>query len=77
MRWIWLVAVLLMACDDECAQGQERCRGTRVELCSSGGTWELYADCADVQGGAEPWACCATDAGLNCAPESACAEGDQ
>jgi hypothetical protein len=72
-----LVALLLGACDDACTQGAERCRGDRVELCSSGGEWKLYADCGEVEGGDSPWACCETDAGVNCAPAAECAGGDQ
>lgn len=77
MRWMLVVVALLIgACDDECSPGAERCRGDRAELCSSGGEWKLYADCGTVMGGG-PWACCATDAGVNCYSVDECGGGDQ
>lgn len=79
MRTLWIgcvLALLFGACDDACEQGEERCNGDRAELCSSGGEWALVADCGEVEGGDGPWACCVTDAGVNCAPAAECGGGD-
>jgi hypothetical protein len=60
-----------LACDDSCTQGELRCQGSRAEMCSSKGVWELFANCEDIDGD-EPWACCSGDAGESCYPQSEC-----
>jgi hypothetical protein len=69
-----VLAFLLGACE-ECAQNETRCSGDRAEMCSSGGEWELIADCSEIEGAA--FACCADPAGgYNCMLTTECAPPD-
>lgn len=62
---------------DECEPEDTRCRGPRVEVCSSGGAWDLLMDCDEVAGGAAAWVCCADPeaGGVTCLPADECDGG--
>ena len=70
-----MLVLLLVGCGDECSENATRCSGDSAEMCSSGGEWELIADCAAIEGAA--FACCADPAGgYNCMLAEECAPLD-
>lgn len=77
--WCLLVAVLLplSACEDECEMNDTRCRGEVSQICSSGGEWEVFADCSEIEGGGD-WTCCedGITGDSTCLPVGECGGGE-
>ena len=70
-----MLVLLLVGCGDECSENATRCSGDSAEMCSSGGEWELIADCSEIDGA--EFACCADPAGgYNCMLAEECAPLD-
>lgn len=80
LSWCLLFAVFLFlpACEDECEMNDTRCRGEVAQICSSGGEWELFADCSEIEGGEIDWTCCEdeTTGDMTCLPAEECAGGE-
>lgn len=75
MMILAMLVLLLVGCDDGCEKNATRCNGDRAEMCSSGGEWELIADCSEIEGAA--FLCCADPVGgYNCMLAEECAPPD-
>lgn len=75
-RWLMVLAVLGVACHDDCDPGETRCAGARVEECAGDADWGLVEDCAAV--GPDAWECCPAafewegDPTAACVPAGSC-----